>query len=120
MQVPEWIKPAGWGAVVGAVAIAVIGFSADWVVTSATAANMAEAKANDAVLAALTPVCVARFEMEGSEARNTHLAALQGEKSWKLGDYVQKHGWATMPGSETANDKVAKACANKLLELVAK
>jgi hypothetical protein len=114
------MKPAAWGAIIGAGAVAIIGFSADWVVTNASAAKMAEAKADDAVLAALTPVCVARFEMENSDARDTHLAALQVEKSWKLGDYVQKHGWATMPGSEKANDKVAKACASKLLELVAK
>jgi hypothetical protein len=120
MRIPEWIKPAVWGAVAGAVVIAIIGFSADWVVTSGTAATMADRKADDAVLAALTPVCVARFDMEGAEARETHLAALQGEKSWKLGDYVQKNGWATLPGSDKASDKLAKACASKLLELVAK
>jgi hypothetical protein len=120
MQIPEWIKPAAWGAVAGAVAIAIVGFSADWVVTSGTAAEIAEKKSDEAVLAALTPVCVAQFEMESSDAQSTHLAALNAETTWKQGDYIGQHGWATMPGTEKSNDKLAKACANKLLELVAK
>lgn len=120
MQMPEWIKPAAWGAVGGAIAIAIIGFSADWVVTSGTAAKMAEAQSDEAVLAALTPVCVAQFQLQGADARQTHLAALQEESTWQQGDYVGDQGWATMPGTEGANNQVADACADKLLELVAK
>jgi hypothetical protein len=120
MQMPEWIKPAAWGAVGGAVAIAIIGFSADWVVTSGTAAEMAEMQSDEAVLAALTPVCVAQFQTEAGDARLTHMAALQEESRWQQGDYIEEHGWATMPGTEEANDEVAKACADKLLELAAK
>jgi hypothetical protein len=120
MQTPEWIKPAVWGAVGGAVLIAIIGFSADWVVTSGTAEEMAQTTADEAVLAALTPVCVAQFKAQAADARQTHLAALEGESSWTQGDYVEEHGWATMPGTEEANDELADACADKLLELAAK
>jgi hypothetical protein len=119
MRMPEWIKPAGWGAVAGAVAITIIGFSADWVVTSGTATEMAQSEADEAVLAALTPVCVAQFKAQSAEARETHLAALQEESSWQQPDYVEEQGWATMPGTEEVNDDLADACADKLLELAA-
>ncbi len=33
MNIPDWIKPAAWGAVLGAVALAIVGFSAGWVVS---------------------------------------------------------------------------------------
>ena len=120
MQMPEWIKPTVWGAVGGAVVITIVGFSADWVVTSGSAAEMAEKQSDEAVLAALTPVCVAQFKMVSAEERTTHLAALQEESSWQQSDYVEEQGWATMPGTEEANDELAEACADKLLELAAK
>ena len=120
MQMPEWVKPGAWGAVAGAIAITIVGFSADWVVTSGAAVEMAENESEEAVLAALTPVCVARFQMESADARETHLAALEAESSWQQPDYIEEHGWATMPGTEEANDEVAEACADKLLELAAK
>ncbi|HET7413204.1 MAG TPA: hypothetical protein VFJ18_11160, partial [Pararhizobium sp.] len=98
MQIPEWVKPAAWGAVGGAVAIAIVGFSADWVVTSGTAAEMVEAESESAVLAALTPICVAQFKSQTDVMRTTHLAALEEESSWQQSDYVVEQGWATMPG----------------------
>jgi hypothetical protein len=117
MQIPEWIKPAAWGAVGGAVLITIIGFSADWVVTSGSAEEMAEAEVERAVVAALTPVCVAQFRSVAEAARTTHLAALGEESSWQQPDYVEEQGWATMPGTEEPNEEVAEACADKLLEL---
>ena len=116
MRIPEWFKPAAWGAVGGAVAIAIVGFSADWVVTSGTAAEMAEAESDKAVLAALTPVCVAQFKLQTETARATHLTALQEESTWQQSDYVEEQGWATMPGNEAANADLAEACADELLK----
>ena len=37
--------------------------------------------------------------------------------SWKTGDYVPKHGWATMPGEKEPDSKVADECASRLVEL---
>ena len=39
------------------------------------------------------------------------------EGSWKRGDYVEKQGWATMPGEKEADSKVAGKCAELLVEL---
>jgi hypothetical protein len=117
MQIPEWVKPAAWGAFGGAVAIAVIGFSANWVVTSGTASEMAEVEAEKQLVATLTPICIAQFNAETEASRMTHLAALEEESTWQQPDYVEEHGWATMPGTTEPNSEVADACADKLLEI---
>jgi hypothetical protein len=119
-KVPQWTKPAVWGGVVGAVAIAVVGFSAGWVVTSSSAEKMAEQKGEKAAIAALTPICIAQFKGQPQEVRTTQLAALKGESSWQRGDYVEKQGWATMPGSKEPDDEVADACATELMKIAAK
>ena len=120
MNIPEWVKPAVLGGIVGAIVIAIIGFNANWVVTSATAKVQAERQSQQAVMAALTPVCVAQFQKVVKEARATHLAALRKESSWQRGGYIEKQGWATMPGSKEPNDDVAAACAEALLKAAEK
>lgn len=120
MQVPEWVKPGIWGGIVGAAAIAIVGFSAGWVVTSGSAEEQAMRQSEQAVIAALTPVCVAQFKRIAQGKRETHLAALQQESTWQQGDYVEEQGWATLPGSQEPNDEVAEACAEELLKLAKK
>ncbi len=120
MNIPEWVKPAVWGGIVGAVVIAIIGFSASWVVTSGTANEQAELRAQQAVIAAMTPVCVAQFKKVAKEEQVTHLAALEEESSWLQGDYIEKQGWATMPGSKEPKRGVADACAEELLKAAKK
>jgi hypothetical protein len=117
MKSPEWLKPAVWGGIVGAAIIAAVGLSAGWVVTTGSAKELAAKQEEKAVLAALTPICVAQFKTQTPETRTTQLAALKGESSYQQGDYVEKQGWATMPGSKEPNDEVADACATELLKL---
>ncbi|WP_119274457.1 hypothetical protein [Taklimakanibacter deserti] len=92
MNIPEWIKPAAWGGVAGAVIIAIVSFSAGWVVTSGSAAQMAKDEGAKTALAALTPICVAQFKSQSQEIQTTQLAALQKENSYNRGDYVEKQG----------------------------
>ena len=117
MQVPIWIKPGVWGAVAGAAVVAIVAFSAGWVVTSGAAEESADRQAEKAVIAALTPICVAQFKVAPQPEQTTHLAALQKEDSWERSDYIEKQGWATMPGGKTPNDEVAETCASELLKL---
>lgn len=119
-QIPEWVKNGLWGALAGAIVIAVIGFSAGWVVTSGTAEDRAELQSEKAVIAALTPICVAQFRSVPKPEQTTYLAALQKEDFWARSDYVEQQGWATMPGDAKPNDEVAEACAAKLLEIAEK
>jgi hypothetical protein len=106
------IKPAGWGAVVGAVAITIVGFwGLGWTLGS-TAERMANERAEAATVTALMPVCVAGFEAQPDAA--TKLIALKKAASWDRQSFIEKGGWATMPGSNAPNSAVARACAEKL------
>ncbi|MFO7856575.1 MAG: hypothetical protein R6V44_15420 [Paracoccaceae bacterium] len=114
--IPEWVRPGAWGAVVGAVGGIALAFGTGWIVTSDAAATEANASSQRAVLAALTPFCVAEFGALTPANRETHLAALRNEQSWKQGDYVEAQGWATSPGADGPDRAVADACADMLLE----
>ena len=37
--------------------------------------------------------------------------------SWERGDYVEKQGWATMPGDKEPDSRVARACADLLMQV---
>ena len=58
MQLPTWLKPALLGAGVGAIALAIVGFSWGGWVTGGSEKDMALMQSNVAVAAALTPYCV--------------------------------------------------------------
>jgi hypothetical protein len=107
------IKPALWGVVVGAVAMAIVGFSwLGWTLGS-TAEQMANARAEAATMTALTPVCVARFNAQADAP--TKLAELKKIlTSWDQATFIEKGGWATTPGSDKPNPAVAGACAQIL------
>lgn len=114
MQLPVETKPALWGAVAGAVAIAIVGFTWGGWVTGARAESDATQRSNAAVVAALAPMCVERFQ--GASAATTNLVELKKADSWSRSEYVEKGGWATLPG-KGATDKVsaiARACAELL------
>lgn len=111
----ELAKPVVSGIVVGVVAVLVIEFATGMVVTSSTAREMATNKADDAVVSSLTPICVSQFEKEGDQKEL--LKKLEKQSFWLRGDFVEEHGWATMPGSEKPNNQVASACADKLVAM---
>jgi hypothetical protein len=109
---PE-LKPAVWGAVAGAVAMAIVGFWALGWTLGSTAERMASGRAETAVVDALTPVCVARFEAQADAA--TKLTELKKiSTSWDQRSFIEKGGWATTPGSGSPNSGVASACAQAL------
>ena len=100
------------GFVAGAILTMVAGFGfAGWQLEG-RATERAEKQANAAVIAALTPICVANFR-SASEASAT-LVALKATDTWKQDAFVAKGGWATFPGSKEPNSSVAEACAQIL------
>ena len=58
MNMPEWLKPGFFGAVVGAGALAISGFAWGGWMTSSAAEKVASEQARHAVVAALVPICV--------------------------------------------------------------
>ncbi|MGM0425822.1 MAG: hypothetical protein ACQEQ7_01140 [Thermodesulfobacteriota bacterium] len=111
----ELIKPFGWGMVVGAVVILIIIFATGFVTTSSSAKKMAEQKTEEAVEDRLASICVTQFKQD--LMKDQKLEALKEQEMWKQGDYVEKQGWATMPGEDAPDPAVAEKCANKILEL---
>jgi len=109
MDMPANTKPWIQGAFVGAVVLAIVGFSWGGWVTGGTAARNAAAASHDAVVAALAPICVERFREQPDAVVKTD--ALVKNSSWERGNMVEKSGYATMPGSKTSDSDVARACA---------
>ena len=68
MKIHSGVKPAVWGAVVGAVAFTVVGFSSLGWTLGSTAEKMASQRAETAVVAALAPICVAKFQQQTDAA----------------------------------------------------
>ncbi len=111
----EKIKPGFWGAIGGAIVLAIIGFAWGGWVTGGTAQKMAEEMAEDAVVGRLAPICVEQYNQDSEKVRK--LEELKAESSWKRKDYVEKQGWATIPGQTNPDRNVAEKCAEMLLQL---
>ena len=114
MNIPVETKPVLWGAVGGAVALAIVGFSWGGWMTGGKADAAASMRADSAVVDALVPVCVAKFRRDA--AVDANLVALKKVDSWSQGDFIEKGGWATVVDSKaTARmSLVAKACGEFL------
>ena len=106
------LKPGIWGAVIGAAAISVVGFSQfGWMLNSA-AERMATERAQTAVVAALAPICVEKFQQQADASAK--LVAFNKVASWDRRSIIEKGGWATMPGTDGPNPAVITACAERL------
>ena len=115
MQVPSEIKPALWGAAGGAILLAIVGFTWGGWMTTNTANKLADQRADSAVVAILTPICVEKFRQNGDAPAN--LEALKKiSSSWEQGNFVEKGGWATRPGASSPDYVLARACADKLVQ----
>ena len=111
----EKIEPGLWGAAGGAVVLAVIGFTLGGWVTGGTAQTMADDAAQEAVVARLAPICVEQYNQISE--KDQKLKELKETDSWKRGDYVDKQGWATMPGEKESDRRVAEKCADMLMQV---
>jgi hypothetical protein len=103
-----------WSWVLVVILTLVIGFEWGGWVTGKTAKSMAEASSNNAVMARLAPMCVARAKQDPQWAEKQKALAATG--SWDRADYVSNQGWATMPTEPQADPQVAQQCATLLTE----
>ena len=117
MQVPsilqgDSLKRLLQGAATGAVATIVVGFYWGGWVTGGSNKEMVQRSATTAVVAALAPICVDRFQAQAGAAAN--LTELKKISSWQQASFIEKGGWATMPGATSPDSAVARACADLL------
>ena len=101
-----------WFSLAAVVVTLTIGFSWGGWVTGGTAQASAKAMAEDAVVHRLTSICVAAAQND--PGRQQKLKALRETGEWERSGYVQKAGWATMPGDKDPDSKVADECARVL------
>jgi hypothetical protein len=117
MQVPsilqgDSLKRLLQGAFIGFLATVVIGFNWGGWTLGSTAKQLADKSASSAVITALAPICVDKFQHAAGAVAN--LVELKKVSSWQQATFVEKGGWATLPGSDLANSSVARACADML------
>ena len=97
------------GAVVGVVATLAVGFGYGGWMLGSSAKTLADNTASSAVIAAVAPICVDQFQRSADATAN--MTALKKTDSWQQAAYVEKGGWAVMPGSKAADSGVSQACA---------
>lgn len=113
MNVPANTKPWIQGAAVGAVAAAVVGFGWGGWTTGGSAARQVSEAARDSRVAALASVCADRFRAQGDAT--VKIGELGKVSSWDRGGFIERSGFAVMPGSKAADSEVARACAESLV-----
>ena len=118
MEVPsilhgDSLKRLLQGAAAGAAVAMTVGFGwAGWTLGS-TVEKVAKERAELAVVAALGPICVDQFRQAANASANlTELNKIS--YAWDRGTFIEKGGWAIMPGGKKADSTVAKACAETL------
>ena len=108
MTFPEWTKPGVYGALVGAAAVSILGFTLGGWTTAGSADEMADSFAAEQVTLAMVPVCLDLSEADTERA--TKLAALQEASSFQRRKAMMETGWATLPGADAPSRDLADAC----------
>jgi len=107
-------KKVVFWSILGAIVLTmIVGFNWGGWVTGGTAQKMGKTMAQDAVVQRLAPICVVQFNQDLGKIQK--LRELKGVSAYQRDDYVKEQGWATMPGEEKPDSKVAEACAKLLL-----
>ena len=111
----EKLKTLLQGAAAGGAVVAIGLFWSGTAVTAGSAESMAREQADAAVVEQLAPICVAQFSL--AENRQQLRKDLEASKTWEWAKFVKTNGWATMPGSDSPRDDIARACAELIVNL---
>ena len=109
------VKQIGLGFVAGAIVLLIVIFVTGWVVTSSSAQEQAEEKAEQAVNNRLAQICLYQFKQ--SQNMDEYLKEMEDMSSWDRPDYVAEQGWANMPDSDSPNEDVADVCSDMIMKL---
>ena len=112
MTFPEWTKPGIYGALGGAIAVSILGFTWGGWTTNGTAQTMAADLASDEVTLAMVPVCL---DISATDPERTaKLAILRDLSGFGRRNAMMETGWATRPGSDVPDRDLAAACVAEL------
>src|SRR5947208_16739863 len=88
------------GAAGGAIITLIVGFYWGGWVTGGTAKDMVQRSTTSAVVSALSPICVDKFQHTTGAAAN--MVELKKVSSYQQSSFIEKGGWATLPVCDTA------------------
>ncbi|MEJ2169495.1 MAG: hypothetical protein P8X90_28660 [Desulfobacterales bacterium] len=109
----EKIKTSMWSAIVGAIIVMIIGFGWGGWVLGSTSERKADTRVADALVARLSPMCVAQFNADAE--KDTKFKELKAKNRWEREKYVEEQGWATMPFEKEPDSKLSEACVEQIL-----
>ena len=117
MEYPDMLKGDSLtriiqGAVFGFIATAFIGFNYGGWTLEANAEKAAAEKVQTAIISALSPICVEKFQAATDAKEN--MVKLKATESWKQDKFIEQGGWATFAGADKPNSSVASSCAKTL------
>ena len=118
MTVPAWVKPGLWGLVVGAVAWwAVLAWGFGWM-SAGAAAQLASDKTDTALVAAMEPYCVARFEQQAN-AVDSWKALKKSAADYSQTDFIKKGGWVELPKQQLDPEVTGQVADQGAMQLLA-
>jgi hypothetical protein len=113
MKISQRTKDVAMGAVGGAVALAMVGYSWDFFLTPGEADAMAVQRANQAVGKALAPFCAEKFRRDPDATAK--LVELKKLDEWQRANFIEQGGWAHTSAQSTPHSAVSAACAEMLV-----
>jgi alpha/beta superfamily hydrolase len=111
----DTVKAALWGAVGGAVALAIVGFTWGGWVTGGSAELIAKTQSDRAVIAVLAPICASQFQKAPDAIAQQ--AVLASKSPWEQVQLVEASDWAKMPGTTKVAAGFGSACADLIVKL---
>lgn len=109
-----WLKPAIWGAAVGAGGIMILGFTQFGWMLGSKADEVARDRTSLAVAEALAPVCAAKFfEQPDASVKLANLKKLTSDYAQR--EFVEKGGWAVALVSSSPNYQLISECTKRIL-----
>lgn len=98
------------GLVVGTAATLIVGFGFGGWNLGSTVKQKVENASQEAKVAALAPICAARFQ-RAANADGALVTGIKAVSSWDRNSYLIKAGWATFAGEGEPDYMVARECA---------
>jgi hypothetical protein len=118
MEMPSFVRGDSvkrllQGAGAGAVVTTIVGFNWGGWTLGSTVERVANDRADLAVVGVLAPICADQFHQAASASTNL-IELNKFSYAWDREAFIEKGGWAIMPGGDTSSPAVVKACAETL------
>jgi hypothetical protein len=104
-----------WSCVVCVIVPIIVGFGWGGWVTHTTAAAMSATAAQEAKKELAAAYCVNRFD--AAPDAGARLTALKSTANWQRGEFIDKGGWAKLPGVQQEIAGATDLCAQKLISV---